>query len=364
MTDLALPDRPGLTATDPAVTDPWAAIPGQPDAVARLSAALDRPVHAYLFVGPRGSGLRKAAATFAGELLARRSTSDEAARRHRLLAGREQHPDVVVIEPEGRGLLVEEAARIVHEASRSPIEAAIKVIVCDRFHTAEAPVAPKLLKAIEEPPPSTVFVLLAENVPAEHVTIASRCLRIDFQRLTSNEIARQLRADGIADERADELAEAAAGDLDRARLLATDERFAARRDAWRSMPGRLDGTGAAIAVIVDELRSLIDDAQAPLAARHEVEIDALAQLEAERGTRGSGRRTVEQRQRRELRTLRDDELRYGLATLADVYRSRLATEPERAARSMARIAALGPVLSRNPTESLQLQALLVDLSGL
>ena len=43
-----------------------------------------------------------------------------------------------------------------------------------------AAVAPKLLKTIEEPPAPTIFVVLADDVPPELVTIVSRCVRIDF----------------------------------------------------------------------------------------------------------------------------------------------------------------------------------------
>ncbi len=343
--------------------DPWRSVIGQPMAVDRMRSAVERPVHAYLFVGPRGSGTRRAAGVFAGELLAARASSPAAAARDRDLARREQHPDIYVLEPEGRGLLVEEASRLVVEASRSPIEGSLKVIVCDRFHAAEPAVAPKLLKTIEEPPPTTVFVLLAEEVPAEQVTIASRCLQIDFRSLSAEVIARALVDEGVAGAVADEVAQAAAGDLDRARLLATDPRFLARRDAWRSVPDRLDGTGAAVAVAVDELRALIDEAQEPLVARHADETAELDRVEAERGTRGSGRKTLEQRQRRELRLLRDDELRFGLATLAAAYRDQLVAgaDPDAMASRMARISAAGPALIRNPNEALLLHALLVDL---
>ena len=43
---------------------------GQPEAVAALEAALARPVHAYLFLGPPGSGKAAAARAFAAGLLA------------------------------------------------------------------------------------------------------------------------------------------------------------------------------------------------------------------------------------------------------------------------------------------------------
>ena len=342
-------------------SDPWAAVVGQPAAVARLQAAAAHPVHAYLFVGPRGAGKRAAALAFAGEVLAA-GADEEGAARHRRLGASGQHPDIFVLEPEGRALLVEEAAVLVTEGSRSPVEGARKVIVCDRFHTAEPRVAPKLLKMIEEPPPSTMFVLLAEEVPAEQVTIASRCVRIDFGPVPQEVLAAWLEGRGVDPDRASALARAAGGSVDRALLLADDPGFGVRREAWESVPARLDGTGAAVAALTDELRGLIDEAQGPLVARHDSEREALDAREAELGTRGSGRRQLEQRHRREIRLLRDDELRLGLATLAARYQDRLEAEPGRATAAISRIDAAADALVRNPGEALLLQALLVDLS--
>lgn len=341
--------------------DPWEGVVGQATAQARLMAAAAQPVHAYLFVGPRGVGKRAAAMAFAGELLAATTDDPVAEARHRKLARGEHHPDVFVLEPEGRALLVEEAAVLITEASRSPVESSRKVIVCDRFHTAEPRVAPKLLKAIEEPPPSTVFVLLAESVLPDQVTIASRCVRIDFDPVGTEAIESWLLGRGVEAGRAAEVAAASGGSVDRAALLVDDPRFVARRDAWRSVPDRLDGTGGAVAVIVAEIRELIDEAQGPLVKRHADELAELEQREAELGTRGSGRRQLDQRQRREVRLLRDDELRFGLATLAARYRERLTDEPAAVTRAVERIDRACAALSRNPSEGLLLQALLVDL---
>ena len=138
--------------------DPFASIVGQPRAVEMLRAAVGNPVHAYLFVGPRGSGRRRAAARVAGELV-----GDSADReRNRELASREEHADLVIFEPEGSSFRIEEANAVVVAASRAPTEAGRKVIVIDRFHEATPEAAAKLLKPIEEPNPSVVFILLTE----------------------------------------------------------------------------------------------------------------------------------------------------------------------------------------------------------
>jgi len=351
----------------------WAGVPGHPGAVSLLRAAVAAPVHAYLVVGPTGAGREEAARAFAGALFAH-GVDDPAAGRHRALAVAGAHPDLVAIEPEGRALLVADADRITVEGWRSPVEAARKVIVVDRFHTAEPSAAASLLKTIEEPPASAVFVLLADEVPEEHVTVASRCVRVDMGPIAAPVLAGLLEADGVDAARAADVAEAAGGSLARARLLATDPAVVARRDAWRSVPDRLDGSGAAVAVLVAELRTLIDDAQAPLEERHQRELDELAEREEVVGTRGSGRRELVERQRREVRRHRDDELRFGLATLSRAYLARAhpdgngagiddgaGHDRERLLAATTRITEATGELVRNPNEPLLLQALLLDL---
>jgi DNA polymerase-3 subunit delta' len=342
----------------------FAAVVGQHAAVAQLRAAAARPVPAYLFLGPRGAGKRAAAGAFAALLLGGDESNDsEAAQRHRRLALAEQHPDLLVVVPEGRSLRRTEAETMILEGSRSPIEGRRKVIVADRFHTAEPEAAASLLKTIEEPPPTVVFVLLAEDLPPEHVTIASRCVEISFPPVSSAALHADLLRRGVAPELVDALVAAAQGNVDRAHLLATDESFAARRSAWVAAPGQLDGTGAAAAALVAGLRALIDDAELPLKARQATEVEALAAHEAEYGTRGSGRRVLEERHKREARLLREDELRLGLATLAAQYRDQLlvAHDPKPVVAALARITATVDALIRNPIEALLLEALFVDL---
>lgn len=348
-----------------ATVDPFAAVVGQPEAVALLRHAAQAPVHAYLFLGPRGSGARIAARAFAGELLAAGTTGDDAAR-HRRLAAAEQHPDLVLVAPEGRTLRRTEADIIILEGSRSPIEGRRKVIVVDRFHTAEPEAAASLLKTIEEPPATAVFVLLAEELPPEHVTIRSRCVVVEFVAVSAEVIADVLVADGVAPELAAEIARASGGNADRARLLAADERFAARRRAWAEVPDELDGTGAAVGRLVDGLRALIDDAQVPLQERHAHELAELATWEEQFGTRGSGRKQLDEKHKREVRLLREDELRMGLATLAGRYRDALVDDRRTAAAIAAldRLTAATEALQRNPNEALLLEALFVDLPSL
>ncbi len=354
----------------PVATDPWDDVVGQDAAVGMLRGASGAgAVHAWLFLGPRGSGKRAAARAFAGDLLAfelDEAGEVEGAARTRTLAAAEQHPDLVVVERAGASISAEQADDVVRRASRSATEGRRKVLVLDEFHLLQPNVAPKLLKTIEEPPDGTFFLVLADELPPELVTIASRCVRVDFAPLSTERIAGRLVAEGIAPERAAEAAAFAGGDLDRARLLATDDRLALRVAAWRDVPRRLDGTGATASVLVAELRAAIDDAEAPLRARHEIEVTELADRVERYGQRGSGAADLDRRQKRESRRLRTDELRLGLAALAATYRDELvvAADPAPALGALAALHDAGEALIRNPNEELLLLALALRLPSL
>lgn len=338
---------------------------GQGPVVEQLRRAARHPVHAYLFSGPPGTGKRRAALGLAASLLCPNGGDGTCAVCRQVLAG--SHIDVVVVERSGAYIRVDEAREIGRVAALTPVAGARKVLVLTDFHLVEE-AAPALLKTIEEPPPSAVFIVLADHVPPELVTIASRCVRVEFGPLSLDRIVTTLEAEGVDAGLARELAESAGGRLDRARLLAADPGFAARRQAWRAVPSRLDGTGRAAAALAGELVELLDESAEFLRTRHAEEAAELEQRLRATGERGSSRRDLEDRQKRELRRLRTDELRSGLVALASVYRDRLIAGEGgvRALRTSVdateAIARLNEELVRNPNETLQLQALLLTLS--
>ncbi len=360
------PDRSGArnprsSGPDGRQNDGWAAVVGQEAAVDQLR-AVTRPVHAYLLVGPAGSGKRAAARAFAADLLAAVAPDPERARR---LALAEEHPDLHVVERHGPRIDADQARDVIRRAHRHPVEGARKVLVLVDFHLAlEA--APILLKTVEEPPASTVMVVLAEEVPPELVTVASRCVRIDLRPLAPERVRAALEADGVDAEIAAAAAAAAGagGDLRRARLLATDPDVQARRAAWVSVPDRLDGTGAAVARVVDELLALAESSAVPLAAVHAAELDRWREQDELVGGRGRPPRALTDRHKREVRRLRVDELRAGLAALAGRVRDDVVAgtrRPELAAGTLRAVADLGDALDRNPSERLLLQDLLLRL---
>jgi DNA polymerase-3 subunit delta' len=345
---------------------------GQERAIAALQSAAQQPVHAYLLVGPPGTGKRAAATSFAASLLCPNTPPEGTCETcRRVLAG--IHPDVINIEREGAAISIDAARAVTQLASMSPVEGERKVVILHDFHLVKE-TGPALLKTIEEPPPTTVFVILAEHVPPELVTIASRCVRVDFEPLSPDQIQQALEADGLPGERARELALASGGRLDRARLLATDAEFDARQRAWREVPSRLDGTGATAAAVADELVGYLESSVEPLKLRHTEELDALVERNRRasevvggrsprRATVNTGVKDLEERHRRAERRQRTDELRAGLATLAAAYRDRLVDQRRRAAaiEAVDRIDQAARDLEYNPGELLVLQALLVKL---
>jgi len=203
-------------------------------------------------------------------------------------------------------------------------------------------------------------------LPPNLVTIASRCVRVDFTPVPAQAIVDRLVADGIPTERAAEAAGFSGGDLRRARLLATDERLALRVAAWRDLPLRIDGRGAAAARAVADLRASIDDVEAPLRTRQEGEVAELNERIERYGQRGSGAKEMEARHKRELRRLRTDELRLGLSSIAGTYRDELlvSSDPGRAIGAIDAIRQADEDLKFNPNEELWLTALVLALPPL
>jgi DNA polymerase-3 subunit delta' len=353
------------TVDDVEGIDVWADVLGQDEAIRNLEAAAVAPVHAYLLLGAAGTGKRALARGFAARLLAAGSTGADA-ERHVRLALQEHHPDLRMVVPEGMTFRRIDAETLAHHATLSPVEGNRKVVVGVGCESMEDEAAGYLLKAVEEPSPSTVFILLATEVEPELVTIASRCVRITLRPLPAELIVQRLVEEGVDAAAAETAAAAAGGDLERARTLATDERLALRRQAWHAAPGRLDGTGHAAYMVVAELSTMIDEALGPLQARQAEEMDELTEQIERYGLRGGAKKDLETRHKREVRRFRAAELRFGLATLACAYREVLSADVAgaRAAQvfeALERIDTAALALASYPNETLLLQALMARL---
>jgi DNA polymerase-3 subunit delta' len=348
------------------------AVVGQEDAVAALRAAAVHPVHAYLFRGPAGNGGLAAAHGFAAALLCPDGGCGKCATCRRALAGTD--PDLHVVHRRGASVTVGDMRDLVGLAARHPLQAARQVVIVTDVHLG-GQAAPALLKTLEEPPGPTVFVLLADDLPPELATVASRCVVIPFPPVPRAALVRWLVGRGVPDEMAVVVADTSGGDPRRAQVMVDDPEVAERAALWSSVPDRLSGSGAEAAVLAGELLEYTDRAVAPLRAAHASELARLTEEAKELGQRGlPGRKEITDHHNREERRWRTDALRAGLGVLARAYRDRAASHRERMAaddlHARAAIQAVGLIteaaqaLPRNPQESLLVQALLVRLGAL
>ncbi len=300
----------------------WDRIVGQDRAVALLQRAADRPVHAYLLVGPRGSGVEESARCFAATLIA----PDDA--RVWELVERGDHPDVVEVEPIGNDVVIDEARALIREAHASPIELDHKVVVLFGADRLRDEAANAMLKTLEEPPARTSIVLVAERADAILQTIRSRCQRVDFDSLDEATILHALTVSypELPEERRVLLARLAGGRLDRARLLAG--RLGPLRDAFLDAVDAIDGTGAAVERSVEMLLDVLGVTVSELEDRQSEELEALGESMAAAGypSRVAAARTrrLGARQKREHRRARIDAWLEGFAAVESIYRDALA----------------------------------------
>ena len=340
----------------------WSEVIGQDRAIDRLRELAKNRVHAYLFVGPEGCGKEEAARAFAARLI----TDDESAEnRDAQLIIRGGHPDVIEVLREGAAVDKEEADNVIRLAATTPTEGSLKVVIIHEVHLMRDSAAVRLLKTIEEPANSVVFILLADQLVPSLATINSRCVVVTFTRIDDELVERTLVKEGVSTDTARSVARIASGNLERARILASDPLVIERTEAFASVPSRLDGSGATVMAIVDELFDHVEKATEALAAQQARDLAALEERVALTGERGSGRKALQDQHKRQTRKFRTDELRSGLASMAATYHRLLIDDPsgqraEHYSAAISKITKAISSLSLNANDELAVQALLLQ----
>jgi DNA polymerase-3 subunit delta' len=288
--------------------------------------------HAWIFTGPPGSGRSVAARALAAALQCERGTGcGDCADCRTTLGG--THADVRLVVPEGLSIGVGEMRALVLRAASTPSGGRWQVVVVEDADRLTEAAGNALLKAIEEPPPRTVFLLCAPSTHPDDisVTIRSRCRVVPLRQPPADAVATVLAGrDGVAPDLAAWAAAAAQGHIGRARRLARDPEARKRRDAVLAVPRRLTGVGACF----DAASTLIDAAEAE-AASAVTESDATerAALQTALGAGGTGRgaagasrgsagqlKELERRQKSRATRAQRDALDRALVDLAGFYR--------------------------------------------
>src|SRR5215471_3344163 len=149
---------------------------GQDAVVDQLRAAAASPrsvAHAWLFTGPPGSGRSVAARAFAAALLCPNGGCGQCPSCHQVRAG--AHADLLLVRPDGLSYGVKQTRSLVLRAAGVPSGGRWQVVLFEDADRATEQAANALLKAIEEPPPRTVWLLCAPSAEELVTTIRSRC---------------------------------------------------------------------------------------------------------------------------------------------------------------------------------------------
>lgn len=310
------------------------------DAAARIvagDAAGGGMTHAWLFTGPPGSGRSVAARAFAAALQCRHQGTPEQGcghcdACHQVLAG--SHADLEVIRPSGLSYSVKETRDLVLRSSTAPSSGNWQIVLFEDADRATEQAANALLKAIEEPPNRTVWLLCTPSPDDLVVTVRSRCRLVTLSTPPSRAVADVLvNRDGIDPDVALTAARAAQGHIGRARRLATDDAARARREDVLSVPRELRAIDACLNAADRLVKAAEAEAAATTSELDEAEKSDLRKAFGEGATgkgvakavRGSAgaMRALEDRQKSRATRLKRDALDRTLMDLAGYYRDAL-----------------------------------------
>jgi len=99
------------------------------------------------------------------------------------------HPDVLIVEPgESGSIKIDQVREIVDRAAYRPFEGRRRVVIVDEADALVPAAQNALLKTLEEPPPSSVFILVTSRPDMLLPTVRSRCIRLWFAEGAAHEV--------------------------------------------------------------------------------------------------------------------------------------------------------------------------------
>jgi len=267
--------------------------------------------HAWLLTGPPGSGRSTAARAFAAALQCPDGGCGTCHACLTALSG--AHADVSVVATEHVQLRVDDVRPLVVQAQQRPSQGRWRVIIiedADRLNDASGNV---LLKAVEEPPARTIWLLCAPSSEDVLTTIRSRCRHVGLRIPPVADVADLLvRRHGVDHAVAAFAARAAQSHIGLARRLALDAESRNRRREVLQLPQQVTGVGAAVLaagqlveVAAEEAKSATGqrDAGERAALLHSLGAEAASTLPP--AVRAQVRQLEENQKRRATRAQRD-----------------------------------------------------------
>lgn len=313
----------------------WDDLVGQDAVVDQLARAArdEQPSHAWLVTGPPGSGRSHAALALAAALLCEQPDPadrgcGECSACRTVRAG--SHADLTHFRTEHSEIRIDEARELVVRAQDRPSVGRWRVMVIEDADRMAERTSNVMLKAIEEPPPGTIWLLCAPSPSDVLVTIRSRCRPVTLRVPPVEAVAELLeRRDGVPAARALECARLAQSHVGVARRLALYDDAREHRRRVVEMPLRLGGVSDAVREAGRLTRLAEEEATAESEARDE---DERAHLLTSMGAAESGKmppnvrsalRRLEEDQKRRSKRVRTDTLDRFLIDLTTFYRDAL-----------------------------------------
>ena len=286
---------------------------GQEHAIAQIREASEpgsgAMTHAWLIVGPAGSGRSTLARAFAGTLVTGGSQQPETV--SHVQAG--SHPDVSILATDRVTITIDEVRELVSRSYFSPSISPYRVIIIEDADRMTERTSNVLLKALEEPPPLTVWVLCAPSAQDVLPTIRSRCRVVTLATPSPDQVAELIRERaGVDYDRALIAATEAQSHIGMAMRLATDDEVWGRRDETINIALRVSSVSRAVDAAAKLVQVATDDQKALLEKLDTEEREAqLRSMGLEPGAtipptyRASVKALEENQKRRQTRALRD-----------------------------------------------------------
>lgn len=293
----------------------WSEIVGQPEAVRVLEQAAapgaERELsHAWLVTGPPGSGRSNLALRFAAALIARDPSDREHV--HAQVVAR-THPDAAVLTTQKVVIGIDDVREIVASAHFAPSEGRHRVIVIEDADRMPERTSNVLLKALEEPPERTVWVLCAPSEADLLPTIRSRARSLRLITPPTAEVARLLHErDGADPALAERAARLAQSHIGMARRLASDPEALSRRERTVELALRVETLGDGMRAAAE----LLKVAQADADALTE-QLDASERADAMRNMGLAPGAAIPPQLRAQIRALEEDQKRRATRSLRD-----------------------------------------------